>query len=83
MRVRRRVQRWGNSLAVRLPAEVAAACALREGSPVEVRHDGEGVRIVPVGQRRRYRLDDLVRRITRTNRHSPVDWGVPAGNEVW
>ena len=81
--MRRRVQRWGNSLAVRLPADVAAACALREGSPVEVQHDGNAVRIVPIEHRRTYRLGDLVRRISRTNRHSATDWGRPVGKEVW
>jgi antitoxin component of MazEF toxin-antitoxin module len=81
--MRRRVQRWGNSIAVRLPADVVAACDLREGSPVEVQHDGTTVHIVPVGHRHRYRLEDLVRGITRRNRHSIADWGSPVGNEVW
>ena len=33
--MRRRVQRWGNSLAVRIPADLAAACSIAEGSEVE------------------------------------------------
>jgi antitoxin MazE len=82
--MRRRVQRWGNSLAVRLPADVARACALREGSPVEVQHDGDAVRIVPVGPRpRRYRLGDLVQRISPKNRHKATDWGPAVGGEAW
>lgn len=34
-------------------------------------------------RRRRYRLEELVKRINKTNRHSLSDWGVPAGKEVW
>lgn len=68
---------------MRLPADIAAACALHEGSPVDVERDGSAVRIVPVGQRPQYRLEDLVRGITRANRHAATDWGRPAGKEVW
>jgi antitoxin MazE len=32
-----RVSKWGNSLAVRLPAEVVAALELREGNEIEIR----------------------------------------------
>jgi antitoxin MazE len=31
-----KVAKWGNSLAVRIPADVAAACELKEGDEVEV-----------------------------------------------
>ena len=32
-----RIQKWGNSLAVRLPAEVVEALALKEGDQIEIR----------------------------------------------
>ena len=31
-----KVAKWGNSLAVRIPADVAAACELKEGDEVQV-----------------------------------------------
>ena len=34
-----KVQKWGNSLAVRLPKEMIRRLALKEGSGVVVRHD--------------------------------------------
>lgn len=36
-----RVARWGNSLAVRIPASIVKACALKEGDAVTLT-DGEG-----------------------------------------
>jgi antitoxin component of MazEF toxin-antitoxin module len=33
--------------------------------------------------RRRYTLDQLVGGITKKNRHGEIDWGRPAGKEVW
>ncbi len=44
------IQRWGNSLAVRIPSAVARSARLSEGQPVEVSVQEVGVAIVPVGQ---------------------------------
>jgi antitoxin MazE len=38
-----RVSKWGDSLAVRLPAEVVEALKLKEGDEIEIRAAGEGV----------------------------------------
>ncbi len=82
--MRRRVQRWGNSLAVRIPTDVAKACDLREGTELEVRNEKGTVVLVPDRpRRRRYVLADLVSRITRGNRHQPIESGPPRGREVW
>jgi antitoxin MazE len=45
------IQRWGNSLAVRIPSLVAKSARLELGQPVVVRVQDEGVAIVPVGER--------------------------------
>jgi antitoxin MazE len=76
-----KVAKWGNSLAVRIPQELAVAAGLSEGSPVVVRAD-EG-KVVISRKRRKYRLDDLLNQITPENRHELVDWGPPVGKEVW
>ena len=46
-----KIQRWGNSLAVRIPSEVARSAKLTAGQPVEVSVQEVGVAIVPVGPR--------------------------------
>jgi antitoxin MazE len=82
--MRRRVQRWGNSLAVRIPADVAKACELTEGSELEVRNEKGIVLLVPERPRRcQYVLADLVSRITKHNKHKPIDFGRPIGREIW
>lgn len=40
-----RVQKWGNSLAVRIPSAFAQELRLEEGTEVEVRLDGDTLRI--------------------------------------
>jgi len=46
-----KVQRWGNSLAVRIPSAVARTARLSEGQPVEISVQEVGVAIVPLGPR--------------------------------
>jgi antitoxin component of MazEF toxin-antitoxin module len=71
-------------LAVRIPADLAEACALTEGTELEVRHEAGVLVLVPDRRRRRrYALSRLVAGITRRNRPELVDWGHPRGREIW
>lgn len=77
-----KVQKWGNSLAVRIPKAVALDANLENESVVEMALvDGEII-IKPAPQKR-WHLDELVAKITASNLHSEVDAGKAAGNEVW
>jgi antitoxin MazE len=82
--MRRRVQRWGNSLAVRLPAHVTEAFDLHEGTELDVREEAGAIVLVPERQKRgTYTLRQLVGRITSRNRPAIVDFGRPKGREIW
>jgi antitoxin MazE len=73
------VKKWGNSLAVRLPAAVMEAAQLTLDQAVEVRAENGRVIIEPVA--RSYSLDDLLAGITAQNRHDEYDFGVAQGKE--
>ena len=74
-------QKWGNSLAIRVPKSVAEEAGLREKDPVDI-EVREGTLIVRPQLRRVYRLEDLLKRITSRNVHHEIDFGGPAGREV-
>jgi antitoxin MazE len=76
------IRRWGHSLAVRIPRNVAQETSLGAGDEVEMRTEDDGI-VVGRPQVKAYRLSDLMDRVTKTNRHSEVDWGKSAGGEVW
>jgi antitoxin MazE len=76
------VSKWGNSLAVRIPAAFAETIGLEEGTVVEVKARAGRLIIVPANSRR-YDLRALVNQITRENSHELIDWGKPAGKESW
>jgi len=80
--VKSRVQKWGNSLAVRIPKPYAAEIGLDENAPVRLRVS-EGALVITALSRRSYLLADLVAAIRRSNRHGEVPIGKPRGHEVW
>ncbi len=80
--MRRRIQKWGNSLAVRIPRPFAEESNLREGSTVDVSLRNGKIVVVPLVEQAPS-LEDLVKQITPRNRHSKIETGGPVGNEIW
>ena len=81
-RVQTRIQRWGNSLGLRIPRALALEAGVEAGSEVDLSiRDGE--LIMRPGSRRKYRLSELLRNVTTKNLHSEVATGAPVGGEIW
>lgn len=76
------VQRWGNSLALRIPRAYATETGLAEGTRVELTMKSGALVIRPVA-RKKHSLADLVKRITPANRHDEIESGESQGREVW
>ena len=74
-----RVARWGNSLGVRIPKEIASRAGIGEGSRVEIAT--ENGRIVLSPARPRYRLEDLLHGMSRRAMRQAFDWGPDVGRE--
>ncbi|MBI4870797.1 MAG: AbrB/MazE/SpoVT family DNA-binding domain-containing protein [Candidatus Riflebacteria bacterium] len=76
------VQRWGNSLAVRIPRAFAEETCLKQGTEIDMSLSEGKVILAPTSSHTP-RLADLLRRVTPENTHSEVDWGIPMGKEIW
>jgi len=78
------VGRWGKSLAIRLPGEVAKAAGISEGERVEIEARDGDVVIRPVAPR--FTLQELFRgkspREWRAAYAGVFDWGPDAGREA-
>lgn len=75
------VQKWGNSLALRLPKSVARDLKIAEGDAVELKVRGESLHVKAA--RVEYRLSDLLRKVSVSNLHRETEWGDAVGKEVW
>ena len=80
--MRAKIQKWGNSLAVRIPKALAELVELSDGREVELSVE-DGKMIVQPARKRRYTLDELVAGITEENRHEEIGTGLRVGNEAW
>ncbi|WP_144461617.1 AbrB/MazE/SpoVT family DNA-binding domain-containing protein [Siminovitchia fortis] len=71
------VQKWGNSLAVRIPKDVAERINIHQGSEMEISVTGKGViMLVPKKQPKKYSLEELLAKCSPENRHGEIDFGV-------
>lgn len=73
------VQKWGNSLALRIPSSLAKDVHLHQGSVVEVAVV-EGKMVVEPKGERRYSLSHMLKGIKKNNLHAEQEWGT-AGRE--
>ena len=77
-----RIQKWGNSLGLRIPKPFAEEIGLQDETVVELRlRNGrlviEPASLPPISRSR------LLRRVRRSNLHAEVDTGSPRGREAW
>jgi len=77
-----RVQKWGNSLALRIPGAFAKEIGLRNDTSVEL-SQVEGKLIITPLMEPDMTLDKLLARINKDNIHGEVDSGYATGNEIW
>ena len=80
--MRTRVQKWGNSLALRIPKAFATEVGLQKEASVEISlADGKLV-ISPVAEPK-LTLKQLLAMVTKQNLHHEVDTGPAVGKETW
>ena len=77
-----KVQKWGNSLALRIPKILALDAHIKEGSLVEVAVSN-GELVAKRVRETTFDLKELVAKITPDNIHAEVATGGPVGREIW
>ena len=77
-----KIQKWGNSLGLRIPKSFAEQAGVEAGSEVDLSVEN-GELIIRPRRVPRYDLKDLLREVTAKNVHKEVETGEPVGREVW
>lgn len=76
------IQKWGNSLALRIPKSFAVESKIEQGSTVEVSLESGRIIVFPVTEQE-FPLDELLAKVTAENMHGEIDTGNSIGKEAW
>ncbi|MDR3461392.1 MAG: AbrB/MazE/SpoVT family DNA-binding domain-containing protein [Beijerinckiaceae bacterium] len=80
--MRVQIKTWGNSASIRIPASVMAAAALDVDQTVEITEQDGWIIIKPI----KAPIDDLDRMLDQMTPETfpeDLDFGPPAGQEIW
>jgi antitoxin MazE len=81
------VQKWGNSLGLRIPSALAAELGIESGTTVSitVKNKCLTVKVKATKNKKKsaYPLAELLKQISPKNLHSAVETGAPRGKEAW
>ena len=77
-----KIQKWGNSLGVRIPKHILDAQSVTAGSRVIVSETKEGI-LITTHVEPTLRLSTLLSVVSSENLHQETAWGDAHGTEVW
>ncbi len=77
-----KIQKWGNSLAVRIPKAFVKEAHVAYGTPVDLSVE-DGKIVIDPHSEPEYNLDDLLKGVTKRNLHAEIETGDAVGREVW
>ena len=77
-----RIQKWGNSLGLRIPRSFATEAQVEEGATVDLSVEDGRLLVRPL-RVRKYALSVLLRKVSRRNLHGEVLTGRAVGREAW
>lgn len=77
------IRKWGNSLALRIPSNIASQLKFGENSTVEFTVLNGNLVVKPVERKPRFLLSELISAINEENIHKEIETGPPVGGETW
>ncbi len=75
------VAKWGNSLAIRIPKNIADKINLKEGTAISIDVSDNNIIIAP--KKPTYTLEELLAGAKSEDFDGEYDWGEPVGGEIW
>ena len=78
--IKTRIQKWGNSLALRIPKSFAVEAGIEEDSSVELSLD-KGKLIIISSQKPKFTLKQLLSQVNKANLHHEIETGPPEGKD--
>jgi len=76
------IQKWGNSQGIRLPKVLLDDLNMYEGNKVEILRQ-DNVIIIKSAAQKRQTIQELFAGYDDDYTPEEIDWGKPAGSEIW
>jgi len=76
-----KIQKWGNSLALRIPKSFALNMDIKQNEFVDL-SIGDGKLIITPITEKEYSLKELLAGVSEDNLHEEFDTGIPVGKEL-
>ena len=77
-----KIQKWGNSLGLRIPKSFAKEVGVKECSAVDIFLEGDRL-VIRSLRNEKYQLSDLLSQVRKDNLHKEISTGEAAGREAW
>jgi antitoxin MazE len=77
-----KMQKWGNSLALRIPSSMAKQLGIQQNSFVNIVENDGIITLEPV-QKPKYKLHEMLSQINENNLHEEQSFGASVGKEIW
>lgn len=75
------VAKWGNSLAIRIPKNIADKINLKEGTNISIDITDNNIVITP--KKTQYTLEELLADVKSEDFSGEYEWGEAVGEEIW
>ncbi|MDP2982415.1 MAG: AbrB/MazE/SpoVT family DNA-binding domain-containing protein [Candidatus Latescibacter sp.] len=76
-----KIQKWGNSLGIRIRKTTSEQLNLKENTEVLISVEGNSLVLTPIQKKKT--LKDMLDGVTPENLHPEIDFGPPVGKEIW
>ncbi|MCH7764439.1 MAG: AbrB/MazE/SpoVT family DNA-binding domain-containing protein [Candidatus Marinimicrobia bacterium] len=80
--MRIKIQKWGNSLALRIPRAFAKEMHIENNSMVDISLENDHLVISPIDDLEEFSLSTMLSDINENNLHQSVDFGEAVGKEL-
>lgn len=78
-----KIQKWGNSQAVRIPRVILEMALLQPNDDVELTVENNKIILQKVTEKKHITLEERLKDFDGEYTFTEADWGKPVGNEIW
>lgn len=78
--IKKKAQKWGNSIGIRIPKDMADSLHIEEETAVYITLEEDRLIIKPE-TKEELSLEEMLEKITEENKHGEIDFGPPVGRE--